>query len=58
MGICYCLTKGCAGYFCSVDLSTKPHAPHCEHAKGEPDGAKPYRPDSLDAASTPREKAE
>ncbi len=31
MGIFFCGTEGCAGYFCSVDMSFRPHALHCEH---------------------------
>lgn len=30
MGIYFCETEGCGGYFCSVDMSSRPHAPFCE----------------------------
>ena len=30
MGIFFCDTSNCSGYFCSVDMSSRPHAPHCE----------------------------
>ena len=33
MGIYYCPTKGCGGYFCSVDMSYAPHAPFCEYSE-------------------------
>ena len=31
MGFYPCQTDGCGGYFCSVDLSSRPHATFCEH---------------------------
>ncbi len=35
MGLYLCETKGCPGYFCSVDFSRHPHAPHCKLYKPE-----------------------